>query len=163
MSNNIWVDFQSLDFEAAVDEVDILVPKYLDALTALEKEDSLEQIPADLKAVEAYWERLTKLFQQIEPLEDDIPFQSIIDNSLQSELSALERVYLKINLRIEFDEDQWTQAMWTAAEAVLHRMDKVLSGLGFSEEHEDRGLIQEMLANNLLKKQAWVRKGRQAS
>jgi hypothetical protein len=160
MGNSIFVDFQALDFESAVDEVDVIVPKYLEALAQLESVVSLDKIPESLQHVEAYWKRLASLFMQMEPLETEVPFQEIMMNSLQSELSALEKVYLMINLRIEFSENQWTKAMWSAAHAVLGRMDIVLEALGFADEHEDRLLIQEMLVNNALKEQRWRRRNK---
>ncbi len=160
MGKNIKVDFQAVDFEMAVDEVDILVPKYLESLEHLESVETMEEIPARLQHVEAYWERLTGLFAQLEPLEADVPFEEIKRNSLQSELSSLERVYLMVNLRIEFSEGQWTKFMWRAGEAVLNRMDVVLERLDFGDDHEDRMLLQEMLLNNAQKEQRWRKRGR---
>lgn len=160
MGNSIKVDFQSVDFESAVDEVDLLVPKYLEALDELEGVECLNEIPTRLQHVEAYWERIAGLFEQMEPLEVDVPFQEIMHNSLQAELGALERVYLMVNLRIEFSEAQWTKSMWQAATTILNRMDKVLAGLGFADDHEDRALLQEMQIENALKEQRWRRKGK---
>ena len=91
----------------------------------------------------------------METLEVDVPFQEIITNSLQSELSVLEKVYLGINLRIEFTTNQWTDSMWKSAKIVLNRMDQVLAELGFAEDHEDRRLIQEMNSSNQKKEEKW--------
>lgn len=157
MSKNIvHFDLEALDFESAVDEVDILVPKYLEALEKLEAADSFAEIPSRLQNVVVYWERLTLLFQQLQPLENEVPFGEIMSNSLQSELATLEKVYLRINLRIEFVESKWTRSLWKAAELVLERMDIVLAGLSFAEDHEDRLLIAELQTKNSDKYQKWL-------
>jgi len=157
MSENIVnFDVDILDFESAVDEIDVLVPRYLSALQELEAVNTFAEIPIHLKNVVAYWERLVMLFEQLEPLEKDIPFRDIMINSLQSELGTLEKVYLKINLRIEFNESQWTRSLWKAAEAVLNRMDVVLKQLNFSADHEDRILIAELQSKNNTKYQKWL-------
>lgn len=148
MADNIAFDFEALDFESAVDEVDIIVPKYLESLEHLEHVKDLEHVPTAVQNVVVYWERLDLLFRQIEPLEHEVPFRQIMTDALQSELGVLERVYLAVNLRIQFKESQWNTAMWNAAEALLERMDKVLEGLGFPEDHEDRLLASELQVKN---------------
>lgn len=155
MGDSIAINFQEVDFESAVDEVDVLVPKYLDQLEALEVVEQLEEIPNAVQNVETYWNRLCHLFQQISGLEAEIPFDEIMKNSLQSELTVLEKVYLSVNLRIEFTPTQWTSAMWAAADVLLDRMDAVLEALGFDQEHEDRILVREMKQSNLCKQQQW--------
>ena len=163
MADNITFDFEALDFESAVDEVDIIVPKYLEALEQLEKVDKLELVPTAIQNVIVYWERLDLLFRQIAPLENEVPFQQIMTDTLQSELAVLERVYLAVNLRIQFSETKWTREMWDAAEAVLARMDKVLESLGFAKEHDDRLLIAELQANNHRKEMRWQKSQEAAS
>jgi hypothetical protein len=160
MSNIVNFDLNAIDFESAVDEIDILVPKYLESLEMLGSTEDFEEIQRRLQNVVAYWERLALVFSQIEPLEDDIPFKEIIRDSLQSELATLEQAYLKVNLRIEFSENQWTKSMWKAAKAVLHRMDEVLEKLGFPEEHQDRQLIDEIQVRNQVKCQTWLLRSR---
>lgn len=162
MADNISFDFESVDFESAVDEVDILVPKYLDSLEALERADHFSEVPALISNVVSYWNRLRSLLEQIQHLETDVPIQEILQDALQSELSTLEKVYLPINLRVEFSPKQWTPELWDAAETVLARMDTVLSGLGFDEDHEDRQLVAELIDKNLQKKGSWqVKEGLQ--
>ena len=158
MAHNIAVDFQAFDFDGAVDEVDVMVPKYLDALQSLEEVERVEEIPMKLETVVTYWTRLTTLMQHLEEIENKIPFDEIKKNSLQSELTVLEKIYLSVNLRIEFTESQWTKTMWHAADTVLNRMDIVLEGLGFEEDHDDRLLVRELKANNQLKEQRWLRR-----
>lgn len=153
MGKKLTLDFEAADFDAAVDEVDVLVPHYLEALQALNDAQDFADLPAALRNVESYWERLGKLFRQLEPLESEIPFREIMLDTLQTELSILEQVYLRINLRIEFGKEQWTPSMWKAADQVLERMEVVLEGLGFAENHEDRRLIREMVESNKRKSQ----------
>lgn len=148
------------DFDTAVDEVDVLVPKYLEAIQLLEGADGFAEMPTRLQNVVVYWDRLVSLFRQLEPLERDIPFQDIMRNALQSELMTLEKVYLKINLRIEFNESQCTRSVWRAAESVLERMDAVLEALGFAENHEDRVLIVQLRNKNGGKYQKWLMSNR---
>lgn len=163
MADNITFDFEALDFESAVDEVDIIVPKYLEALENLEKVKDLDEVPFAIQNVIVYWERLDLLFRQIEPLEQDVPIRQILTDTLQSELAVLEHVYLGINLRIQFREDKWSEGLWKAAEIVLNRMDRVLEGLGFDAEHEDRLLIAELSSANMVKHTRWGKQARQAS
>lgn len=145
-----------LDFESIVDEIDFLVPKYLDSLEELQEVDSFAEMPARIQNIIVYWQRLEKLFIQLEPLEKTIEFRDIMTNSLQAELAALEKVYLRVNLRIEFNESQWTRSLWKAADAILKRMDLVLEELDFAEEHEDRLLIVELENKNKEKYQKWL-------
>lgn len=155
-SNIVHFDLEAVDFESAVDEVDILIPKYLESLTGLEVVEQFEDLPRRLQNVSVYWERLSLLFEQLEPLEEKVPFKDIMFNALQSELSTLEKVYLKINLQIEFNESEWTRAMWKAADEVLDRMDTVLESLGFDEFDDDRILIADLSAKNRAKYQKWL-------
>lgn len=163
MADNIAFDFEALDFESAVDEVDIIVPKYLESLENLEKVEDLEAVPFAIQNVVVYWERLNLLFKQIEPLEHEIPFRQIMNDTLQSELAVLERVYLAINLRIQFRENQWNESMWNAAEVVLGRMSQVLEALGYEAEHEDRLLVDDLISTNAKKRHQWTRRARRAS
>lgn len=160
MADIVAIDLQTVDFESAVDEVDILVPRYLAAMEALEEVDSAEEIGSRLQNVVVYWQRLSLLFQQLEPIDADLPFKDIMRNTLQAELAALERVYLKLNIRIEFDEKHWTKALWKAARDVLKRMDSVLDQLEFPEEHDDRLLITKMLADHRGKYEVWMLRSR---
>lgn len=149
-------DSHCFDYEAAIDEIEIIVPKYLEALRFLEDSQSFEDIPNLIQNVETYWQRLLSLLQDIQKLEDDPSLRDAIVNTQQSELSSLERIYLKINERIHLSENHWTEAMWRAAETVLARMDILLEGLNFDEDHDDRMLIREMQRANVVKEQGDV-------
>ena len=155
MDKVVTLDLQALNFESAVNEVDILIPNYLGALGFLEKADKFEEMSNCLHNVIVYWERLDFLFQQLAPLEEEVPFKEIMINSLQSELSILEKVYLKINFKIEFSKDNWDKALWEVVDSVLDRMDLVLEGLGFEDTHRDRILIKKMKLSNHKKFQEW--------
>lgn len=149
MANIIsFIESQFFDYEEALEEIEFLVPKYLESVECLEEEDRLEAIPGCLRNVEAYWGRLSSLLSGVQNLEEDPSLKTAIVNSQQSELMVLERVYLKINERIHFSEQHWTHAMWCAAESILNRMDIVLDSLGFDQEHEDRMLVQEIKNKN---------------
>lgn len=156
------VEFQlgTVDFESAVEEVDFLTTKYLEALEELSKEDDFQEIGNSLDKVISYWERLSVLFRQLSLVEQDIPFNKIMRDSLQSELITLEKVYLKINMRIEFAENQWTKEMWKVAEKVLSRMDYVLKSLDFQEDHNDRLTIGEIAIRNQTKYQQWLKRNK---
>lgn len=152
----VHFDLEAVDFETAVDEVDILIPKYLENLEHLEQFNTFDELPRLLQNVAVYWDRLSLLFEQLAPLDKEVPFTEIMRNSLQSELSTLESVYLKINLCIEFKEQEWARPMWKAAEEVLDRMDTVLENLGFDEFDDDRILIADLQAKNRAKYQKWL-------
>lgn len=156
MADIVTLDTKAIDFESAVDEVDILIPRYLEAVEALRDTEKVEDITSRLQHVMVYWERLSLLFEQIQPLEADIPFGLIIKDTLQAELATLEQVYLRLNLQIELSESEWTQELWEAAKQVLCRMDEVLALIGFPRDHEDRVLITEMTQQNQAKKQLWL-------
>lgn len=147
---------QDLDFDAVVDEIDVIVPKYLEAIECLAAAGSLDEILDDLQNTEAYWNRLVKLFDEIEPLEQDLPFEEIKRDGLQTELCALEQVYLRLNMQIEFSRNHWTKSLFNAAAKILNRMDFVLEGMGYPEEHEDRILIRIIRLRNQEKCQTWL-------
>lgn len=149
MRDELQVDFEAVDFDTAVDEVDVLVPKYLQALQDLEVAEHFSDMLVQLKNVRTYWNRLDLLLKQMAPLELDIPVAQILKDTLQSELGVLEQLYLSINLRIEFAPTRWTGEMWEAADAVLDRMEEVLEELGFDETHQDRMLIAELQEKNI--------------
>lgn len=142
---------QYFDYESAVDEVEVLIPKYLDALDLLESVDNFEDIPHLLQNVEAYWQRISTLLKQVESIEDDASFCEAILNTQKSELMVLEKLYLKVNERIHFSQAHWTKAMWKAAEDLLSRIDVLLEAMGFEEGHDDRVLIMEVKRNNYIK------------
>jgi len=77
-------------------------------------------------------------------------------DSLQSELVTLEKVYVRVNLRIEFGESLWTRALWEDAEAMLDRMGTVLRLLGHQETHQDCLLIEQLRVRNTEKYQRWL-------
>jgi len=147
-----------ISYDTAVDEVDVLIPRYLESIENLDKAENFEDIPDCLHNVTAYWDRLVRLFSDLESWSDDIPFKKIIVDTLQTEMATLERVYLRINLRIEFSQNHWTVALWEAADVVLKRMDEVLEKLEFHKDHADRVLIQEMITKNQSKYQWWILK-----
>jgi hypothetical protein len=146
-------DSHCFDYEAAIDEIEIIVPKYLDVLRQFEEAESFEDIPNLIQNVETYWRRLLSLLNDIQKLEEDPNLHDAIISTQQSELSTLERIYLKVNERIHFSESQWTEGMWRAAETILLRMDTLLEALNFEENHEDRILIREMQQGNVVKEQ----------
>jgi hypothetical protein len=142
----------SFDYESAIDEVELLVPKYLEMLKYLEESQTFEEIPSRLKNVTVYWSRLSILLKDIQNLEQDDSIANAIKNSLQSELNVLEKIYLKAHERMNFSEKHWTESMWKSAELTLLRMDEVLCELGFDYQHKDRVLIRELMQTNLSKK-----------
>lgn len=156
MAELVTLDLQAIDFESAVDEVDVLIPKYLDGAEELESSETVEEVLQRLQAIQVYWDRLQVLFNQIGPMEADIPFDEIIRNTLQSELTALEQVYIKIHLRLMLPESEWSKDLWKAADGVLNRMDFVLRRIGFPEDHEDRLFVAKMRAENQGKQQRWL-------
>lgn len=145
MADNIVLNFDAVDFDAAVDEMDLLVPKYLKALEQLDTVKSLEEIPWYMKNVSQYWERIDKLLRQVGPFEAHLPINQIRKEALQSELQVLERVYLMLNIKIEWVREPISQNLRSAAYLTLARMDAVLSGLGFEKEHQDRFLIETLI------------------
>jgi hypothetical protein len=157
MEKKMSLNFKEINFDNAVDEVDFMVPKYLEALEDLEKENRFENIPICLKNVVTYWDRLSVLFAEIKPYEAELPFDEIAQDSLQAELGVLEKVYLSLNLRIEFAENCWNDDLWIASEVILHRMDAVLELLQFKESSEDRQFIQEILKKNCAKQEKWLK------
>lgn len=142
-------DCEAFDYEAAIDEVEILVPKYLKALSELNQSESFEQIPCILQNLGTYWKRLAFLLTRIQSVEEDPQLEDAIKSSLQCELASLEKIYLKINERISLSKKHWTKALWKASNAVLVRMDDVLQGMGFDCEHRDRAFIRDMQKQNL--------------
>ena len=144
-------DLQAFDYETAIDEVELLVPKYLQALKHLEEINSFEEISSHLQNVKSYWSRLFFLLKQIQAVAQEPALQEAITHSLQSELSVLERIYLMVNERIHFSQEHWTVAMWKAADLVLNRMDVVLECMGFETNHKDRELIREIIRGNYTK------------
>jgi hypothetical protein len=147
-----------LDHEMIIDEIDVLVPKYLDAVEEVEDFQKMEQLPHLLQNVGAYWGRLWDLFEEAADtgIEDVCKIDKVCQHALQAELTVLEQVYLKINLRLELDEKDWNRPLWKAADEVLDRMDTVLEGIGFDEFEEDRILIAELQAKNRAKYQKWL-------
>ncbi|SCA63529.1 hypothetical protein SCG7109_AR_00050 [Chlamydiales bacterium SCGC AG-110-M15] len=139
------------DYDSAVDEVEVLVPKYLDVLGLLERSDSFYDISIHLKSVVSYWTRIAFLLEQIQTLEQDESLDVAMKTSLQSELEVLEKVYLKINEVIQFFPNRWTDEMWLAADQCIQRMDNILSIMGFTQDHEDRALLRDVMHKNHIK------------
>lgn len=147
---------ETVDFDVAVDEVDLLIPRYLEAIERLDMAQEDQEIEAAVQNVDVYWNRLRTLFQELEQVEQQLPFDEIIRDTMQAELSTLERAYMRLNVRIEFSEASWTKRLWIAARAVLKRMDTVLRELGFPEHHEDRLLITDIQNRNRERYQTWL-------
>lgn len=147
-------DCQIFDYESAIDEVEVLVPKYLESLKFLEEFQSFEEIPVLLKNVISYWKRLSFLLNYIQGFEEDANLQSAILNSLQSELSILEKIYLKINERICLPKRDCVESLWFSADCILDRMDILLEGMGFYEDHKDRLFIRKIKKKNYLRKES---------
>lgn len=153
-----FAQHETTDFASAVDEVDILVPKYLEALDLLECQEKIEAIEPKLKNVVAYWERLTRLFVELKPLEPDMPFDQITRDCLQAELVVLEKVYLRINLRIDFHPETMRDIDWDVAEKLLERMDWVLKKMGFRVKQKDRFFLRTVKQKNLAKRREAIEK-----
>lgn len=146
-------DCEAFDYEAAIDEVEILVPQYLKALADLQNSESFEQIPCIMQNIATYWRRLSFLLTRIQAVEEDPQLDDAMKSSLQSELASLEKIYLKIHERIQLSKQHWTRALWKASDAVLVRMDELLQGMGFDREHRDRKFVRDLQKQNL-KRQA---------
>jgi hypothetical protein len=145
-------DAQVFDFGAAIDEIELLVPKYLDILHDLEACEAFEDIPLVVKNVSYYWSRLHDLIDDVQSLERDSSLEEAIKNSLQTELGTLERKYMYINDRINLSKKHWTPAVWEAAEIVVQRMDEVLGALGFEYGADDRVFVREIQEKNMIKR-----------
>jgi len=142
---------QYFDYDAAVDEVETLVPKYLEVLGQLENSKTFDDIIFYIKKVIAYWTHLSFLLQQIQSLEQDEELDAAILSSLQSELGVLEKIYLKINEVVHFKSEKASSSLWLAADICLNRMDEVLSYMGFAQDHEDRVLLRDVIHANHIK------------
>lgn len=156
MAKIVTLDLAAIDFDSAVDEVDILVPKYLEALETLDAALTVEDVGRSLQGVSVYWERLALLFRQIAPLEVSVPFEDIIRSTLQTELTVLERVYLRINLRLQLSESEWSDELFNVASDVLARLDALLIALGFDETHPDRAFVLRVQRENEDKLRIWL-------
>lgn len=138
-------------------DVDKLFSEYCDAVKSLARATSFTEIVRCIKNIDLLWRKLASVISEAPGFES---FQEEIRRQLQSEVAALEKVYLKINLQIEFNERGWTGALWTAAGIVLKRMDAVLNQLQVSKEHADRRLVQELESRNREKKRKWLKSKR---
>lgn len=155
MAEMVTLDLETVDFEHAVDEVDLLIPKYLEALEGLEEAETVDEVKQNMEGVATYWKRLTLLFRQIQPLEMEIPFEEILLDTLQMELTVLEKVYLKVNLRLQMIESEWSDELFAVAHSLLARMEQVLEGLNFPQEHKDRVYVSQLNQENGEKQSKW--------
>lgn len=137
------------DYDSAVEEIDILVPKYLDALQALKEDTNCVNIRTRLNNVAIYWERIAVLFDQLEKVEKSIDFEIAIKNSLQSELTILEEVYFEITDSVDMKDLVDGQEL---VEMIILRMDRILEELGFDEEHNDRVLMRRLMEDNRVRR-----------
>ncbi len=151
MADIITFSTESVDLDSAIGEIEVLIPKYLDALEKLEDVEHFEDVPVRLSNVMVYWGRISALFGQIGDLEEQVDFKKLKVNTLQSELTVLEDVYIMISEEVHGSPQKWSEAMWDAAELTLQRMDLILGEIGFEDDHEDRVLIREVMAGNYLK------------
>ena len=152
-----------LSYDDTVDEIEVLIPKYIESVKDLEEVSTIREIPALLINVGKYWDRLLSLFEELKDVDVEVDVDETITNSLAKELKVLENVYLKVNNFIVFHEQEWSTMMWQVAENLLDRMDFNLKSLGFDAQHEDRQLLQEMKANNALKRQRWSLESQEVS
>ncbi len=147
MANIISLGVQSVDYDVAVEEIDLLVPKYLDSLEALKTRISCDNAKVLIGNVAVYWERIAFLFEQVKSLELTMDFDEVIQNSLQSELTVLEEVYFTVSTSSE-ESVIFTDAI----ECILSRMDFTLQEMDFKADHEDRELVKKLLADNHLRR-----------
>lgn len=138
-----------MDYDSTMDEIEVLIPKYLEAIDCLEGVDVTEDLPLALKNVEVYWDRLTTLFMQVRTLDTGMQLKEIVSNSLRAELRILEKVYLGLNQRLMRPKQEWSEMLFRSAELILLRMDRVLAGLGFREGDEDRSFVAKLMAKTM--------------
>ncbi|MDF2549487.1 MAG: hypothetical protein K0S07_554 [Chlamydiales bacterium] len=147
MGHIVRVNLREVDFESAVDEVDLIVPKYLAALDHLEKESRASDVLDALSQVRVYWHRLKILIEEIAPLETQIPFEHIMHNCLRQELAVLETVYSRLNARVSLISKMLDPQDFVAAEVILERMDAILEEGGLLKEHKDRLYLKALFKN----------------
>ncbi|MBN4066563.1 hypothetical protein JYU14_00575 [Simkania negevensis] len=151
MVDIIAFDIGELDIDALSDELDILVPKYLEAINDLIDTRDLKQIPHYIHNIEVYWNRLSMLIEQLEAEgigSPDLHSERTLQEGRQKELGALEEVYLMLNKRIKLGLCCWVDGLLDASESVLSRMDRLLEELDFEDDHRDRRLIRQLKEEN---------------
>ena len=153
MADIISFHSECFDFEAMVSEVEILIPKYMDALEEIKDEDQLHKLAGQVKNIAAYWERLSQLFDAFAAHDGEedmgINFQNVQLNTMQTELDALESVYLRVHNHICFDAAKDIDPIfWELSKTILKRMSTILKKLGFDENHKDRMFVKDMQLKN---------------
>ncbi len=145
----IPVHFEESDsFDAVVDEIDLIVPKYLEALHDLQAYGEFSKIPLLMQNVRTYWDRLVSLLKYAEAYEDEINIRKIIVDTFQNELRILEEIYLRIDRSKIVSQPLVQNVTSDVALSVLRRMDVLLTELGFVTNHKDRVLIRELIDDN---------------
>ena len=132
---------ETSNFEMLVEEVEYLVPKYLESLKQLERSEGSE-LTLFLNKVEICWNRLEKVLGQIALWEDDFSYKSICLKCMQEELSTLEILFVPIHKKVCLADHEREKK---AGQRILKRMDFLLEKMGFHDEHLDRRWAKETL------------------
>ncbi len=144
MATIISFNQNDFDYDQAVGEVDLIISSYLENLHLLEEVESVHDLPGLISNSTAYSNRLEILMRQLETLEDAIDFNTAILDTLQLELSALEKAYMLVDQQL----NKTVENVHQIASLVLGRMDTVLMKMGFSLDHDQRQFIREVMSSN---------------
>ncbi len=156
MADIISFNSEYFDFEQMIEEVEILIPQYMDTLNSIKEEEDVHLLPGQVRNIVIYWERLSQLFEAFSSREWEenlgINFGNVKLNTLQTELEALQSAYLKVHKHICFDKaEAFDPSLWEVSKAILNRMMDILNRFGFEESHKDRRFVKKMQSANMEK------------
>ena len=133
------------DFELAIKEIEILVPKYLETVEEVKSSRSSDGIKLILKNLIKYWNRLRFLVDIVAVYETQMDFKTTIQQALQNELAVWEEIYFVLESDYVSKNDVNTL---NTIDEVLKRMDTILKQTGFTEGDQDCELIASLLEKN---------------